>query len=57
MGTVNLVSVTPKSLSIKDKKVDLAHLGGQVLLGREGLSERTEAMLDQVIQITCPGKR
>lgn len=42
-------------LSGKDQKVQLAHLGGQVLLSRESFSECTEAMLDQVIQITCNG--
>lgn len=29
-----------------------AYLGGEVLLGWEGLSESTESMLDQVIQLT-----
>lgn len=31
------------------------YLGGEVLLGGEGLSERTESMLDQVIQLTWGG--
>lgn len=31
------------------------YLGGEVLLGGEGLSESTESMLDQVIQLTWMG--
>lgn len=31
------------------------YLGGEVLLGGEGLSESTESMLDQVIQLTWTG--
>lgn len=33
------------------------YLSGEVLLGGEGLSESTESMLDQVIQLTWVGER
>lgn len=35
-----------------NEAVELVYLGGEVLLGGEGFPESTEAMLDQVIQVT-----
>lgn len=41
----------------KRKQTLQRYLGGEVLFGGEGLSESTESMLDQVIQLTWVGGR
>lgn len=47
--TISISSLRSRS---KNETGEPAYLGSEVLLGGEGFSESTEAMLDQLIQIT-----
>lgn len=50
---ISCAGICVAECDIRQEWRELVYLGSEVLLGGEGFSESTEAMLDQIIQITC----